>query len=110
MNKYQVWSTLAPALWKPLGSNGVRIAGGTVTKLVYGKREIPVDSTLPEHTTLAHLQWMKAAPKPIFQPKVRTVQGSKGNTYVIKTRPDGKEECSCPGYQYRRFCKHTGAK
>ena len=29
------------------------------------------------------------------------IKGSNGNTYIIR---DGK--CSCPGFKYRRTCKH----
>ena len=34
-----------------------------------------------------------------------TVQGSKGNTYIV-TKEDGKAHCSCPGYGFRKTCKH----
>lgn len=34
-----------------------------------------------------------------------TVQGSKGSEYVV--RKEGKSyTCSCPGYGFRRVCKH----
>lgn len=33
------------------------------------------------------------------------VQGSKGNTYVV-TKENGKVSCSCPGYSYRKSCRH----
>ena len=34
-----------------------------------------------------------------------TVQGSKGNTYIV-TKENGKMSCSCPGYSYRKSCRH----
>ena len=34
-----------------------------------------------------------------------TVQGSKGNTYIV-TKENGKVSCSCPGYSYRKSCRH----
>lgn len=34
-----------------------------------------------------------------------TVQGSKGNTYIV-TKENGKATCSCPGYSYRKSCRH----
>ena len=34
-----------------------------------------------------------------------TVQGSKGNTYIV-TAENGKATCSCPGYSYRKSCRH----
>jgi hypothetical protein len=38
--------------------------------------------------------------------EVITVQGSKGNTYIV-TKEGGKASCSCPGYNFRRTCKHV---
>ena len=37
-----------------------------------------------------------------------TVQGSKGNTYIV-TKENGKVSCSCPGYSFRKSCKHQSA-
>ena len=34
-----------------------------------------------------------------------TVQGSKGNTYIV-TKENGKATCTCPGYGFRKTCKH----
>ena len=36
----------------------------------------------------------------------KTVQGSKGNTYVV-TAENGKATCTCQGYSFRKSCKHT---
>lgn len=38
--------------------------------------------------------------------KTITVQGSKGNTYIV-TKENGKATCTCPGYGFRKTCKHT---
>lgn len=38
--------------------------------------------------------------------EVITVQGSKGNTYVV-TKENGKAHCTCPGYGFRKTCKHV---
>jgi hypothetical protein len=35
-----------------------------------------------------------------------TVQGSKGKTYTV-TLDHGRYECTCPGFQFRRSCKHV---
>lgn len=35
-----------------------------------------------------------------------TVQGSKGNTYVV-TKENGKASCTCAGFQFRKTCKHS---
>lgn len=43
---------------------------------------------------------------PIKSDKItKTVQGSKGNTYIV-TKENGKVSCSCPGYGFRKTCKH----
>lgn len=34
-----------------------------------------------------------------------TVQGSKGNTYIV-TKENGKATCTCPGFGFRKTCKH----
>ena len=40
--------------------------------------------------------------------EVITVQGSKGKTYTI-IKENGKVSCSCPGYSFRKSCKHQSA-
>lgn len=105
---YKVWSTQRPALYHDRSGRQF-IAGGTVTKLTLNGKPLNPTGALPKATTLDGVKWQEPDRK-VFQPKVRTVQGSKGKTYVVKTRPDGKEECSCPGYTFRRFCKHVGVK
>lgn len=41
-------------------------------------------------------------------PQIRTwqVAGSKGNVYNIVER-DGQRHCDCPGFMYRKDCKHV---
>lgn len=38
----------------------------------------------------------------------RKVEGSKGNTYEL-TKTNGKWSCTCPGFEYRKDCKHVRA-
>jgi hypothetical protein len=38
--------------------------------------------------------------------KTWTVQGSKGNEYTVSRWPGGWS-CTCPGFQFRKSCKHT---
>lgn len=38
-----------------------------------------------------------------------TVQGSNGSTYTV-TLDRGGYECTCPGFQFRRSCKHVEQK
>ena len=63
---------------------------------------------VPEGTTLKDIQWIPThEKKAIHIPKKRImkVQGSKGNEYVL-TYKDGKVTCTCPGFKFRRKCKH----
>lgn len=44
--------------------------------------------------------------KPAETPKVSIeVKGSKGDTYIV-TKESGKSSCTCPGFSFRRTCKH----
>jgi len=38
----------------------------------------------------------------------RKVQGSKGAVYEL-TKTNGKWTCTCPGFEYRKDCKHVKA-
>ena len=42
----------------------------------------------------------------IHQRETKVVQGSKGNSYVV-TRDGKTTTCTCPGFQYRKTCKHA---
>jgi hypothetical protein len=37
--------------------------------------------------------------------RVWTVTGSKGDEYTVKCQ-DGEYSCSCPGFMYRKHCRH----
>ena len=38
-------------------------------------------------------------------PKTITVQGSKGDTYIV-TKQNGKVSCTCSGFTFRKSCRH----
>ncbi len=38
--------------------------------------------------------------------KIWTVSGSKGNKYTV-TRNAAKWDCTCPGFSFRKTCKHV---
>lgn len=38
--------------------------------------------------------------------KVWTIEGSKGNKYFV-TRNSSKWDCTCPGFTFRKTCKHV---
>jgi len=47
--------------------------------------------------------------KPVQQPIAKEtieVEGSNGKKYILE-KLGGRYVCSCPGYQFRRSCKHS---
>lgn len=101
---YNVTSTYPPALYKN-ASGSLQIAAGTIYSVKVGSTLIPINQSLPEGTSVAQLVWVKPEP-----PKVATdtqvVQGAKGKQYIITTLPTGRKTCTCPGFSFRRTCKH----
>jgi hypothetical protein len=105
---YKVTSTYPPALtYHPLG--GRQIIAGTITKVEVGSTIIPNNSRLPDHTSVQQLVWVKPEPSPAIKATTKTVAGTKGKTYVVTTLPTGRQTCTCPGFTFRRTCKHLGA-
>ena len=103
---YEVHSVYPPTLWKNL-KNEVRVVGGTVYKLIWNGISLAVDQPLPHTVTLENLTWvpMRVIPK-AAQLQTYTVAGSKGAVYTVTILPTGKRSCTCPGYNFRRTCKH----
>ena len=103
--RYKIWSTYPPTLFRtPRGS--LQVKAGTIYKLQVGSTPIPIDSILPAWTELSQFDWQRPAIKP-FVPVVKKVQGSKGAVYTVKTTPYGKLICDCPGFHYRKQCRHV---
>lgn len=48
-------------------------------------------------------------PLPKVQPKTLTVAGSRGASYTVRLRENGQTSCTCPGFGFRRTCKHLTA-
>ena len=48
---------------------------------------------------------VESKPKPTEE-KIIQIAGSKGSTYFLTIGPRGRS-CSCPGFQFRKSCKHT---
>lgn len=38
---------------------------------------------------------------------VHIVEGSKGKKYSVTVTPDGSASCTCTGYGFRGYCKHS---
>ena len=102
--KYQIWCAYPPVLTED--AQGYKtVHGGSISKIVAGKFSLPITTKFPASTTLADFVWQRPITK-AFTPTIRRVEGSKGKTYIVKSTPSGKWECSCSGYTFRRTCKH----
>lgn len=66
---------------------------------------VPDWTEVPHGTKLSQVSWSppKVKKVEVIQKKVK---GSRGATYTLTRQPNGKWMCSCPGYSFRRFCKH----
>ncbi len=64
---------------------------------------------VPDDTTLDGLsKYMVYKPRevaPVAGENSWSVKGSKGNVYTVKLS-QGVYSCSCPGYGFRRKCRH----
>jgi hypothetical protein len=64
---------------------------------------------VPDGTTFDDLaKYMAYSPRevaPVAGEKSWSVKGSKGNTYTVKLS-QGAYSCTCPGYGFRRNCRH----
>jgi hypothetical protein len=109
MNKLRIKSTHRPALvW---GGKYTRLVGGTITE-VNGQPWKHAYVAVSGNITFNDIEWSPniAIKESVGKPTTKKVKGSKGNIYTITIHGNGKQTCTCLGYQYRRFCKHTGAK
>lgn len=66
---------------------------------------------VPEGTALSDLKWDRPKrvehKKPVSAVLEKIVIGSKGNKYVVKYNSTTKKKtCTCPGFTFRRKCKH----
>lgn len=69
--------------------------------------EVPSDTVIEDIVWTPSFTVTTKATKPTVV-KVKSSDGKK--VYTVTTYADGKMICSCPGYTYRRFCKHTERK
>ena len=76
-------------------------------------RLLRTDTYSPEVITVP-MEWIqnlkidgKAYTEETFQEETFQVRGSKGNYYTVTQSVDGSRTCSCPGFKYRRSCRHV---
>ncbi len=108
MSMIKVKSTYPPAIVNLPDGRRV-LAGGTIERVVVDGRSVPVDTPIPAGLDLGWFEHMKKKVK-AMKAETKTVKGSRGAVYTLTRAPSGKWSCTCPGFTYRRFCKHTGAK
>ena len=56
---------------------------------------------VPDNTTLDMVEWVRPVVK---TPTMKTKHVGK---YILKIYDNGKVTCDCPGFTYRRKCKHS---
>lgn len=85
--KIKIYSSYPPAIAKL----------GPVTYVV------PSYQAVPHGTTLKDLEWIPTRPAVVKE----TVKEYKVKNYTVRVYGSGqKVTCDCPGYTYRRKCKH----
>ena len=70
--------------------------------------EVPDTLTLDEVGKYMIVEQRETAPQPADVVSYE-VQGSRGNTYTVSDN-GGTWTCSCPGFGWRRKCKHVEAQ
>lgn len=65
---------------------------------------VPTYQAVPHGTTLRDLEWI-----PLHRQEApQTVKEYKVKTYTVRVYGDGtRVTCDCPGYTYRKKCKHS---
>jgi hypothetical protein len=102
-----VVSTIRPAIFRSPTTGKLCLAGG----LVISVNGVPASTgypEIPEGTAPADIQWTSPSrTQPMQVRQVRQVQGRNG-TYTV-TIDRHRVTCTCPGYTFRRTCKHVKA-
>lgn len=64
--------------------------------------EVPVDTKISD---IDFIKTHSEPPKGLLYTEIAVI-GSKGNTYIIRDFGNSKLECSCPGFEFYKNCKH----
>lgn len=74
---------------------------------------VPDWKPVPEGTKLSDVEWTDTTPKAPPRPTTRVIkvpsEKNPSKHYLVTFWSTGRKECTCPGFTYRRFCKHTNA-
>lgn len=72
-----------------------------ITRLGNKLYAVPSYTELPEGTTLNMLEWVRpTTPKASFKTK-------HVGKYIITIYDSGRVTCDCPGFTFRKKCKHS---
>jgi len=97
--KLKITSHMTPMLYESLSGEKFAIFGGVEPGFFKVDKEVTTQDVLGV--------WTRKKPKKIRNKNQEwQVDGSKGKTYMVKLE-NGQLTCSCPGFSFRRKCKHS---
>ena len=99
--KYAIYGGLIPPF--TMTCNGERY-------IMPGWYKLKPEEATPDIKDIAYYPYKPKKPElpNIKSNKVYRVKSSKGNSfYEVQMNNSGSLECSCPGYGYRRKCRHV---
>jgi len=104
--KLQIKSSLSPAIVR--GKHSDTIVAGTIFE-VNGQPWTHTYLQLDGRITFDQIEWLSGVTiEKKDKLKEWKVKSSKaGKFYTIRETPHGKLTCDCPGFHYRRQCRHT---
>ena len=65
---------------------------------------VPAWIEVDESTTLEDIEIVEDRIR--HQAVTRDIKGSKGNVYTVSIDENGRGNCTCSGFAFRRSCKH----
>ena len=79
----------------------------TVIKTIAGTFAVSGSNwvSVPNGTSLKNIKWVNTTPKKEKEINFWDVLGSSGNVYKVQWN-GSFYSCTCPGYTYRRTCRH----
>lgn len=88
------------------GPNTVRITGdkNMPVRVLHFNNILKWNNTPFRYTSVKRTTGKKVKPE---TPKYVKITGSKGDEYTLTVWADGRISCSCPGYGFRKNCRHT---
>jgi hypothetical protein len=92
--KYPVKVKYPPAIFKSIVNGKTYAIGGNWVEV-------------PDGTTLADVHKYAVYEKPRYDIKSWKVKSSSGSTYTVQQINGDRYTCNCPGFKFRKRCKHT---